>query len=1666
MPNLQHTLNTLRQSPLSQLDRGHKFEQLILRFLQTDPTYAAHFREVLLWPDFARTRQLKTTTDLGIDIVALTHDDSLAAIQCKFYAESTTLNKPEIDSFLSAASATYRSADGHTYAFHERYLVTTTQLYGHNAREILEQSGAVEINIEKLENSPVDWCQLALGNQLPPRQPATPRDYQQTIIERTHQHFLSHNRGTLVMACGTGKTLTSLFITQDLFPQGARILFLAPSIALVAQTLRSWFTSAAMPLDAACVCSDSNASLLYNPDDDHLRESLLDLPIPSCTDPRRAADILRRPSSSPRLNVIFSTYQSIEVVHEAQKIANVDFDLVICDEAHRTASSILNPNNIKRKDKNDDIKKEEPKKDDTPSPFIRVHDANFIRATRRLYMTATPKVYEPNEKQHAHDADDTLFSMDDETIFGPRIYTLSFGAAVERKLLTDYKVLVLTVNANQVSADFLNLLQASGPNEQMQHVVPEMTARMLGALAAMSKLVVDNMPDAVDPFADDPDPRTPLKTAIAFCDYVTRRQRTRPGSFVTSETAKNLMRIAETYRNTLSQAGNLTPDAQDYINRIAHVNATDVSGDMPTNEREKNMQALRNPLDGYANIVCNVNCLSEGVDVPALDAVIFLAPKTSPITLVQSVGRVMRRFQGKRFGYVIVPVICNLAEGVDKALEQTEFQRVWNILCAMRSHDERLSAELSSHTYQHVRIISPKKPKTVGPSDGGNGGEPTKLPPEVTEQFYTMMVNHCGDRHYWPRWSEKAGAIALSFTQRINTLLEQGRFVNEMDAFVRELQRCMNPSISRADAVDFLAQHLVTRPVFDALFADYHFAQNNAVSRAMEQMLNILESEAFTHDRDLLDGFNENVRMVAKGLDTTAKRQNMVKTLYENFFATAFPRVSAQLGIVYTPIECVDFIIHSVDHLLQRDFHSSLATPGIRTLDPFAGTGTFTTRTLAYLDSQGIPSDALRHKYASDILCNEIVPLSYYVADVNIETVYNGLPRWQSSPHAYEPYNGINLADTFALAEEHQERQASLNFPDSTLARNTDAALSLLQQPINVIYGNPPYSVGQRSANDNAQNVHYPHLEARIAQTYARESSSTNKNALYDSYIKAFRWASDRLRAFPAQGGIVAFISNGAWIDGNSQAGLRATFPREFDRIYVLNLRGNQRTSGELSRREGGKIFGSGSRTPIAITLLERLPQAQHAQSPCQIFYHDIGDYLSRDEKLARLASFQSIASVPWTPISPNAKHDWINQRDGSFDTLTPLAPEKKYDPASKSWFNTYSRGYETARDPWVYNFSKEELQKNVNNFIDEYNRNIGKTDPDSLNYDAQKISWSTRLISKCLRGERLSFVNDIREAMYRPFVTEYVYCGEDLINRTGQFKSFFPTPSTPNLVICVDGLGGTKDFSCLITDKLPDLQVLFNGQCFPLYYYTQPSASGLFGNNSPAPLERHCAISDFAVQSLALHGISASKEDIFFALYAALHNPQWRQLYADDLRKSLPRLNLPNSQSDFNTLCAQGHSLANLHLAPTLTPAMAQTLLQSPITLHGFSLLPDSTITLNPATSPSNPSNSPSDPATPTASNPYPPITKMSLDRASKSRLDIAPGLHIDNIPPAATQYIVNGKSPLEWIVERFADTTDPKTHIRNNINSFAPLPSLLNTILRTIAIAMITQDNLQSHG
>lgn len=1606
-------------------------------YLKTTSLYANRLEEVWLWMEFPFHDQFGGK-DTGIDLVARTVEGEYWAIQCKCYAADTFINKPDVDTFLATSGKRFETEFGMT-GFAQRLWISTTNKWNSTAEQTIRNQNppVTRLNLIDLENDDVNWSSLEQGlfGVASRSKPFAIREHQQEAIDQAHAYFKideatgqpAHTRGKLIMACGTGKTFTSLRIAENETGGRGLVLFLVPSIALLGQTLRSWLQQAQEPMTAVCICSDPQVSKQTEKKDNDTT-SVIDLALPASTDVPSIVKQLQhaRRHNAEGLTVVFSTYQSIDVISRAQQQLLAEtgdafgtFDLIICDEAHRTTGVTL--------------------KDETESAFVRVHNNDFLRAVRRIYMTATPRLYTDETKKRAEENSAVLCSMDDRSMYGDEIYRIGFGKAVKQELLSDYKVLILAVGEKDITPTLQNALTREDGT-----IDADDPSKLIGCINALSKKVLG----ADEEFVKGSDP-LPMRRAVAFCSSI--------------KASKAIANAFTDYKD-LYMEDIREEDRATMVDVVAH----HVDGSMSATKRDEELMWLKEQPENEreCRMLTNARCLSEGVDVPSLDAVVFISPKNSQVDVVQSVGRVMRRSEGKKYGYIIIPVVVPADAEGDKVLENhPNFKVVWTVLNALRAHDDRFNAEVNKIE------LSKKKPKNilfggVGASrkdedqhcDGDSKPRAESAAEQLATQlsmsfndlqnvFYAKLVTKVGTKRYWELWAKDIAQIAEQHIARIKALIaDNGKHRRAFDQLMRGLHRNINPGLSEQDAIEMLSQHIISRPVFEALFENYQFAASNPISRSMQKMLDLLDDETKTEEEhQKLQKFYDYVRDTVGDIHEADARQRIIVELYDKFFKVASPRTVEKLGIVYTPVEVVDFIIRSVGYILQREFGRSLSDENVHILDPFTGTGTFITR---LLQSGLISREALERKYGREIHANEIVLMAYYIASVNIENVFHDL---MGPDTEYRPFGGICLTDTFQLGEE----AADENLYSEQFPTNSRRVIEQKKRRITVIVGNPPYSIGQKSANDNAQNESYPTLESRIENTYVAQSEAALNKSAYDSYIKAFRWASDRLNE--KEGGVIGFVTNGAWLDANGLDGMRKCLEREFSAIYVFNLRGNQRTSGELSRKEGGKIFGSGSRTPIAITILVKKPKV--SDKAARICYHDIGDYLSREEKLNIIRNMGDISNplMQWVTITPNEHGDWLNKRSEQFKLYTPLEPEKKFGKGNKSFFEGFSLGLGTNRDAWVYNSSLVELQANITKTIDFYNQQVEsyKTAKQEMSLDnfladkrdSTKIVWTDTLIRDLQKGIKYDIdTSRYTVGMYRPYFKQALYQDRILNHRVYQIPRLFPTSNHRNLVICVSGVGASKDFSTLITDCIPDLQLQFNGQCFPLYWYDDSTAdiADLFSaqQSDADRYVRRDGVTDWILSTARKqYGSRVTREDIFYYVYGILHAPDYRTTFAADLKKSLPRLPLVESPDDFWAFSRAGRSLAELHLGYEHVEPYAR--------YH----------TVNSTTSEDDAINYRVEKMR---------FGKLDNKTADKSIIHYNAGITIESIPLGAYDYVVNGKSAIEWVMERYAVKTDSTSLITNDPNDWCREHDdpkyIYNLLLRIITVSLETMKIVRS--
>lgn len=1661
---LHFLLDQFRSETLTVRDQGTSFENLIVQYLITEPFYKDQYTDVLTYADWVENHGaelgINTKKDTGIDLVATTHDGLFHAIQCKNYSDTHRITKSDIDSFFTASGKSY---------FSQRIIVTTTNHWTENAKLSLENQvpPVSVIDLTALENSVIDWSQYH-ENTKPVLKPLKSlREHQKSALDQTIAGLKNADRGKLIMACGTGKTFTSLKIAEAMAGKGKRVLFLVPSLSLLGQTITEWTQESAIPLKSFAVCSDSDVGKRQSKDDDdRVITGLSDLQYPATTNATALNKEMQRRHSDDSMTVVFSTYHSIAVINDAQKKGLPAFDLIICDEAHRTTGATFDG--------------------DEESAFVRIHENTYIQGHKRIYMTATPRIY--GDEAKATD-NVTLCSMDDESIYGKELYVITFSEAVSRKLLVDYKVIVLAIEEAHVSRTLQGLLK-----DKSNSLKVDDAAKIVGCWKALSKQGLFESNDAL---------AEPMKRAVAFCQVIEKDYKGKKHKVSSKQIAEMFGAVVEQYQEYEKNALLADdPNAQLDPALFIKCEAEHVDGSMNASEKEAKLNWLKATTeDNTCRILSNVRCLSEGVDVPALDAVLFLTPRSSQVDVVQSVGRVMRTVKDKngndlkKMGYVILPVVIPAGVEPEEALNNNEtYKVVWQVLNALRAHDDRFDAMINKLEFNHampskMEVVAvaetvtrkserPTKSKrtagkarggsSIGNDDSGQMIDQTTIQFEVGEierALYAQIVKKCGNRHHWEDWANDIAKIANTHIDRIRGIIENANNhaeITAFNAFAAELRDDLNNSISNEEIIEMLAQHLITKPVFDALFESYSFTSHNPMSKAMQAVLDILQEHHLEKERDTLNSFYESVKMRAEGIDSAEGKQRIVVELYDKFFRNAFPRMTERLGIVYTPIEVVDFIIHSIQAVLQDEFGKSLADENVHIIDPFTGTGTFITR---LLQSGLIPKDKLAHKYQHELHANEIVLLAYYIAAINIEATYHGIlnnnvtgqeESDQIFEAEYQPFEGICLTDTFQMYESEDLVDALLE--ENSARRKRQKALD-----ITVIMGNPPYSAGQTSANDNNANISYPDLDKRISTTYAALSTATNKNALYDSYIRSIRWASDRI----GEQGVIGFVTNGGFLEANTADGLRKCLADEFSNIHIFHLRGNARTSGELRRKERDNIFGMGTRTPIAISLLVKNP---HAKQHGQILFHDIGDYLTRDEKLARIAEFASIKGISdWQQITPDQHGDWLNQRDDSFGEHIVLGSKDK-DAEKLVLFENYSRGAESGRDAWVYNSSLKKLEQNIDKISFNYNLETTRLADEKnvknlINYDETKVSWTSSLISSLSKGVQHSKEGKyFYTGIYRPFYKQFLYFDPIFIHRQGQMPRIFPTAETDNLVIQASGVGA-KAFSVLISNKLPCLDNIEKGQCFPLYLYdeqAQEQKQDLFANSEQdnQTLKRRDAITDegLAHFQAAYPELTISKEDLFYYVYGILHSDDYRTRFADNLSKELPRIPRVKTAQDFTAFSQAGRQLAEWHLNYETVPLYDKATLKTKSINLGINREKTSVLGGQDQDF-------------------Y--VTKMKFGKMKdpetgknvndKSVVIYNNAITIENIPEEAYDYVVNGKPALEWVMERQSVTTHKASGIVNDANDWA-IETMQNAkyplelFLRVITVSLETQKIVNS--
>ena len=1386
-------------------DLGARFEKITKDFLKTDKLYANRFSRVWLWKEWPKN----DGADTGIDLVAEEQrDSSLCAIQCKCYADDGSISMTAVSTFLAKAAS---------LGIKNKILVYTGERMTNHAMKVLEDSKCQILSQSSFRDSTVDWSSYPT---LARKNPKSLRKHQVSAMDDVLKGMKSKDRGKLIMACGTGKTLTSLHIAERHSGTGKIVLYLVPSISLILQTMREWSENANMKHNYIVVCSDKSTG------EDG---SITELESPVSTDVGTLKNSLKKiPRDS--LTAVFSTYHSLPVVKKAA--GNIKFDIIFCDEAHRTTGV------------------------ENKSFFTLVHEDSNVKAGKRVYMTATPRVYSDVIKAKMGKV---IYSMDDELKYGPVFHNFSFSEAVRQGVLSDFRVKIAIVPPEVADRDFIQSI-----SEKKGEIPLDERTLLASVWHGL------NHPD------DNESPKL-LQRVIAFANRIDRSLMFAGKITDNNDTNRSL----DTIVNALEpkwKTGN-------------RVEVEHVDGRTRAIERRNQMHWLDESTTdpNTCRIISNAKCLSEGVDVPALDGVIFLNPRKSKVDVVQSVGRVMRKSPGKDYGYVILPVALPPGKAYHEALDDNKtFKVVWQVLNALRSHDENFANEINQLILdRNTENTAPTKRISVSILEGDYAEEKPRS--EFFVKIKSKLVEKVGDIDYYDKYGQKLGRAAGNIEHIISGRMGDPDVSGEVMRLHEGLKEIINDSVTEEGTVRVIAQHMVLSRVFDSLFQG-EFASHNPISATLGDVVRKLRLDV---ELESLSGFYEDVERELEEITTREARQNFIKKIYENFFKSIAKKETEQHGIVYTPVEIIDFILNSVQDILRDEFGTEFADRQVKILDPFTGTGTFIGRLL----ESGMLGENIYEKYKHDLYANELILLAYYVATVNIETTYSSLRRGNK----YVPFDGISYTDTlrlnprWRLGDSYRRTETKL---DETFREAHERIQRQRGSHLHVIVGNPPYSVGQSDFNDNNPNVTYPEIDKHIESTYVNKTQKINPKitqirSLYDSYIRSIRWASDRI----GDSGIIGFVTNASFIRSDTAAGIRACLKEEFTDVWCFDLRGNQRTQGETSRREGGKVFGSGSRAPVAITILVRNP----AKSGCTIHYRDIGDFYSRERKIAMIKDFKSINGITdWKEIEPNKHHDWIGQRAAEFEKYMPIGSKDAKKGKSNAVFRTYSNGVVTARDVWAYNSSKTTLSKNMQLHIDYCNSQ------DIVNpvYDPKNAKWDSDLSRKLKKyGQQFFDQSKIRTSLYRPFFKQMLYFDQIFNSRQGIIPVAFPQNDSQNLMICYGNRPDMGMFGVFIANTTTDLSLMTPApvQCFPLYIYE----NGIKKDN----ITIH-TLKEFKIN---YNDSGITKNDIFYYVYGLLHHPGYNTKYANHLSRELPRVPMA---PDFWAFSKTGKKLVDLHLS------------------------------------------------------------------------------------------------------------------------------------------------------
>lgn len=1386
---------------------GDLWESLVVAFLQTDPVWQRQLAKVYRPGGF----------DKGVDIIVEGHDGKVCAVQCKFSGNpDASLSKSQIDSFLGALNSK---------KYDEGMVVWSGFKVSKAVDDEIGPDAKTPVKLltgYNLSAAAVNWTEIAATDRVVARQPKTPFEHQEKAVVDLLVEFTGKNeqpassKAKLVMACGSGKTFTSQLAAELIAGADKLIAYFVPSLALMGQTMRSWAQDEdpdryGVQHKFCGICSDAGVGKMA--EEGMERQAIAQLEMPIATDVASIEKMLTKPIPQGHMRTVFCTYDSAARLAEAMAETGTVFDLLFCDEAHRTTGIERFSESAKKKDM---------------SGWQMPTEDTHIPARKRVFMTATPKVFSKAAKDTAAQQERKVWDMGDPEIYGNTAFTLGFSTVVDKKLLSDYKVEIIQTRQGLVQ-DLLNKFWES-PRAQ---TIDEKTRKSLdtGAAAQMVGL---------------------FKALTGGCEE---------GGILWKT-------IVYTNRIDASKAfAALFPLFSEHLAAVAgkdvpRIAVEHVDGTMPATTRQRKLAFLDEAaIAGEIRILSNPDCLSEGVDVPTLDALCFLQPKGSTIKIVQSVGRVMRKAPLKKYGHVIVPTIipAEVEDYTQYLRRDDHWKTTWALLRALRSHDDRLADELAKHELnsdywpQQIRCHVVKddldtlliagsgksgvagggagaeteqgdKDRSGNKSDDGSeidsgdsdgewsgAGSGTRQPAlnggdgdveiltldfenllvEVPQEAYKLLLQglsvvtleKVGERQYWEVWSKDAAVAYERILERITSYYQQNQeFKGEIDRTVKDLKTTIGDRSTPEEILSILAQFQVIRPVFNALFGTSEYFEDSPLSAAMTDLadsVEILNLDAETHK---LDSFYDSVVKRAEAIDRPEDRQELIKHLYEDFIGTAFPEEKRKYGVVYTPTEIVDFILRSVDWSLKEELGiaDGIASENVEVLDPFAGTGTFLVRLIQNPDL--LPDDKLEHKFRHNLHSNEIMALPYWATEVNMEQAYQ-----TRMPGEYVPYENGVLVDTFTMAQPGSD-QTALKFGSRATRENYERATRQDNKKITVIVGNPPWKMVEDNAEKEISvKKEYPYVCECIEETYGKFAKKVKKMALFDSYIMALRWASDRI----GEHGVIGFVTNNGWLTGAAASGVRRVIEDEFAFAHVINLRGKiQNVPLEQKALEGANVFGV--TVGVQIIILSKTAERKQNEK-AKIRYHDIVAISDASQKLGRLTQSQNIADpnkvLQWEILQCDKAGDWLEQGTVDWGQHSIMGDEdtKKF-YSGEAMFGLYSNGLKSQMDYIALSSDAEVACGNGELMAKEFNSHIlNDTTPFESETKDQPFKWykgmKDRLASHKQRDEFIQFTEeDIKSVQAKPFLPQIAVWHKKLNWSQYRLNDMFTTQSGVDL--------------------------------------------------------------------------------------------------------------------------------------------------------------------------------------------------------------------------------------------------------------------------------------------